>query len=118
MPTKLRQAAASRFSGDDLADLLTAATEAITLALDHGRAKGFEPGHWLDHRFDHHLEHAVQHVDGLFAPASDLLSDDHLRTDLSHGICRLVMAWAIRERNAAGRRNGLIAIVAEWFPRY
>jgi hypothetical protein len=92
---------ADRTHADDLTELITAATGALTLALAHGRVKGFEAGHWLEHRFDHHLEHAVQHVDNLFAPASDLLDGDQLRTDLAHGICRLVMAWTIRERDAA-----------------
>jgi hypothetical protein len=77
-----------------------AAEEALTAALQDGQHK-YEAGDWLAHSMEDHLDHAGAHLEELLN--TEELTEEKLRTGLSHLICRAVMPSAARrvESNAA-----------------
>ena len=83
----------NRTHTDDLRDVLHAAEQAITAAMQDGQHK-YDAGNWLTRSMEDHLQHAAVHIQELTSPAEDVLSADQLKTDLAHLVCRAVMAWA------------------------
>jgi hypothetical protein len=86
---------ANRTHTDDFRDVMHAAEEALTAALQDGQHK-YEAGDWLAHSMEDHLDHAGAHLEELLN--TEELTEEKLRTGLSHLICRAVMAWARREQ--------------------
>ena len=85
---------AERTHADYFTELMHAAEEALTAALKYGRSR-YAAGDWLTHSMEDHLDHAGAHLEDLLN--TEELTEEKLRTGLSHLICRAVMAWARRE---------------------
>jgi hypothetical protein len=71
----------------------------------------YAAGDWRTHSMEDHLDHAGAHLEDLLN--TEELTEEKLRTGLSHLICRAVMAWARREKNDERFRakRGLSAIL-------
>jgi hypothetical protein len=80
----------------DLTELMRAAEQAIVQALRDGQGKHAN-GDWLTHSMEDHLDHAAAHLENSLD--TEDLTEEELRTALSHLVCRAVMAWAKREES-------------------
>jgi exonuclease VII small subunit len=88
---------ANRTHNEDFKDVMQAAEEAITAALQDGQHK-YDAGAWLTHSVEEHLNHAGAHLEDLLE-TDQMPANEEFRTALAHLICRAVMAWARQQQS-------------------
>ena len=87
---------ADRTHHDDFKDVMRAAEEAITDAMQDGQHK-YDAGDWLKHSMQEHLDRAGAYLEDLLE-SDEKLTGEKMQTALAGLICRAVMAWASREK--------------------
>jgi hypothetical protein len=92
---------------DDLSDLIQVAVRALTSALNDGDVH-HPPGSWRTETFENQIVHASKHLRRLLrqirSPMSTIPDDED---DLSHLICRAVIARALQSGKRSVSEHGV-----------